>query len=72
MIKWLIAFLPASSLVGILVMVCSSQFSAPDLGIMHGGQLPVHTNAHISVIAVMPWGISPDVPPQVQDAGDVL
>lgn len=50
----------------ILVIVCSSQVSAPDLDIMHGTLLPVHTSTHISLIAVMPWSISPDPPLQLQ------
>lgn len=72
MIKSLDTFPPASSLFGIFVSVCSSQVSAPDLDIMHGTLLSVYTNTRISLIAVMPWSTCPDLPPQLQDAGDVL
>ena len=53
-IKWLDTCPTASSLFCILVTACSSQVSAQDLDIMHGTQLPVHTNRHISLIAVTP------------------
>lgn len=46
--KWLDTFPPASSLFGILVTVRSSHASALDLDIMHGTQLAIHTNIHIS------------------------
>lgn len=70
--KWPDTFPSASSLFCILVTVCSSQVSALDLDIMHGTQLSVHTNTHMSLIAVMPWTIPPELPPQLQDARDVL
>lgn len=43
-IKWLDTCPTASSLFCTLVTACSSQVSARDLDIMHGTQLPVHTN----------------------------